>query len=96
MRVTLRAGNAHRVEGVVLSLSCYTFKITMFVKFGAISWKINILSNNSIINVRIWKFFCTYATHIIVIIYRISFLLNQFSARYRFPFQILRFYRKIT
>ena len=38
-----------------------------------------------------------YVTHVIVVIYRPHlFLLNHFSAKYRLPFQMLRFYRKIT
>ena len=65
------------------------------MKFGAIPWNVCYFINNCVTKVRILKSFATYATHKLVIYYRISFQLTWFSVKYRFSFQILRvFHRK--
>ena len=65
------------------------------MKFGAISWKIKLYSNNSLIKVGIWNLLhtcyshnCDYLPYSKVSFYQIDFLV-----RYRFPFPILRFLR---
>ena len=64
------------------------------MKFRTISLKNDILSITAWLKIEANIFFCTCVTHIIVIIWHthhISFLRNQFSVKYRFPFPILRF-----
>ena len=62
------------------------------MKFGAISWKIDNLPITA--EVRIWEFFCSHVTHILLWLspaLQISFLLSKILVYYRFPFLILRF-----
>ena len=77
---------------------CYTWKIIMFannyVKFGAISWKIDILSITAWLKfeskssfAHMWRMLLWLSDA-----HHISFLLNRFSVRYRFPFPILHFW----
>ena len=90
-----------RVEAVDLLISNFTLKITIFMHM----WHLGPLVKNlyfALIKVRMWEFFCTYNCDYLLHMNHISFLLNQFSVKYRFPFPILRvfflsffFYRKI-
>ena len=50
-------------------LYCKNYDFCEYVKFGVISLKIDIFVNNCLIKVQIYKFFCTYVTHIFVIIW---------------------------
>ena len=91
----------YRVEAVGLKSFNYTLKNYYFcenMKFGAISWIFDILS------ITVWLKFKSknpfaHMWHILLWLYathHISFRPNQFLVKYRFPFPILRFNRKIT
>ena len=102
----LHCRQIYRVEAVVLKMSNYTFKITIFMSIwnlGPLRWKLIFSQSFSITaegfqnsNLKILLHICD--AYIIVINHHhhISFLLNQFFDKYRFSLQILRFYRKIT
>ena len=90
----------YREEAVGLKSSNYTLKITIlwicaiWGKFGK-NWY---FENNCFIKNRIKKFFCTYVTHIIVIIWHTPhFYLIDFQLNTDFPSQFcVFFYSKIT
>ena len=91
-------------EAVSLKSSNYTLKNNYFceyIKLGAISWKFDILSKTAWLKFASKKSFCTYVTHIIVIIcwkttfrfYLIGFQLN--TDWNPFPIAVFIFYLKI-
>ena len=98
--LTCHCHRNYRVEAVGLKKKCNcTLKITIFVSMwnlGQFRKKIDILSIThqskfeSKILLHIWLIWLWLTTA-----YHISFLLNRFSVKYRFPFPILRFLQKI-
>ena len=70
-----------------------------YVKFGVILWKFDILLITCLIKVQILKSFCTYVTHLIVIICRTSHFVStwiDFQLTTDFPSQFCVFNRKVT
>ena len=84
----------YRVEVLGRSLSNYSFLKTRSLwgcEYGAISWKIDIVNYCFSFNLTILlhigdTYNCDYLPHTVFL-----FLLNRFSVKFRFPFQILRF-----
>ena len=92
----------HRVEAVGLSLFNYILKITIFVNMwnvGLFRENLKYFVSNCLIKFRIYRYPSAPMWPVqlwLSAAHHISFLLNQFSVEYRFPFPILRSYRKIT
>ena len=78
----------YMVEAVGLKNYNYTYKITFFeyVKFGSISWKIDIMP----ITAYLFFFFCTHVTHVTT--QQILFLPNRFSVKYIYPVPIFQIF----